>query len=112
MQHNCKNLFSYPDGTTFTGQEILSFINYHTSHQTGKTKIAKYMQRKFGNVKPNMKYKMFFKWVKNIDEFENDCVKKPRLLRVDNISPVVTIYDFCQEYFYHAHHEGIKEIRI
>lgn len=112
MQYNCKNLFSYPDGTMFTGQEILDFINYHTSHQTGKTKIAKYMQRKFGNVKPNIKYKLFFRWVRNVDEFENDCVEKPRLLRVDHTSPVVRLYDFGKEQYYRAHHEGTKEIRI
>lgn len=112
MQYNCKNLFSYPDGTIFTGQEILDFIHYHTSHPTGKTKIAKYMQRKFGNVKPTMKYKLFFKWVRNVDEFENDHVKKPRLLRIDHKSPIVRLYDFCSEKYYHAHHEGTKEIRI
>ena len=112
MQHNCKNIFSYPDGTIFTGQEILDFINYHTSYKTGKTKIAKYMKRKFGNIKPNMNYKLFFKWARNIDEFENDYVEKPRLLRVDHMSPIVTLYDFCSEKYYRAHYEGTKEIRI
>ena len=112
MKRNCKNLFSYPDGTIFTGQEILDFINYHTSYKTGKTKIATYMKRKFGNVKPNMNYKLFFKWARNVDEFENDCVDKPRLLRVDHMSPIVRLYDFCSEKYYRAHYEGTKEIRI
>lgn len=112
MQQNCKNIFSYPDGTIFTGQEILDFINYHISYTTGKTKIAKYMQRKFGNVKPTMRYKLFFRWIRNVDEFENDWVEKPRLLRIGHISPIVRLYDFGSEKYYRAHHEGTKEIRI
>ena len=112
MKRNCKNLFSYPDGTIFVGQEILDFINYHTSHKTGKTKIANYMKNKFGNIKPNMNYKLFFKWARNVDEFENDCVEKPRLLRVDHTSPIVTLYDFYHGKLYQAHYEGLKEIRI
>ena len=42
---HCKNLFSYPDGTVFSGQELLDFINYHTTHKTDKTKIAIYMKK-------------------------------------------------------------------
>ena len=41
----CKNLFTYPDGSIYKGQEILDFINYHTTHQTGKTKIATYVKK-------------------------------------------------------------------
>ena len=59
----------------------------------------------------SMRYKLFFRWVRNVDEFENDCVEKPRLLRVDHIGPIVRLYDFCYEKYYRAHHEGTKEIR-
>jgi hypothetical protein len=48
----------------------------------------------------------------SLDEFENDYVKKPRLLRVDHKSPIVKLYDFCSEKYYRTHHEGTKEIHI
>ena len=112
MKRNCKNLFSYPDGTIFTGQEILDFINYHTSHVTGHSKIAYYMKRKFGSINPDMEYKLFHCWIRNIDEFDNERIDKPRLLRIDHSSPVVRQYDFCHEKFYYAKYEGCKEIKV
>lgn len=81
----CKNVFSYPDGTVFTGQEILDFINYHLTHNTSKTKIARYMCRKFSKIKSEMQYKFFAKWV---CVYTNTLVNKPRLLRVDHTSPI------------------------
>ena len=112
---NCKNLFSYPDGTVFTGQEILDFINYHTTHNTGKTKIDKYMQKKFGNLNPDMNYKFFKRWIRNHDENNNwwsvDCVDKPRILRVDHTSPIEPHWDWLKKEFYPASYEGLAEIR-
>ena len=110
MKSNCKNILSYPDGTVFTGQEILDFITYHTTHQTGHTRIALYFQRKFGNVKSNMKYKLFFKWVSSVDEYGITGIKKPRLLRVDKTSPVYREYDDRTQSYHNVRFEGYTRI--
>lgn len=103
----CKNLFSYPDGTIFTGSEILAFINYHVNNKTGKTKIARYMQRKFGNVKPNEQYKFFRKWI-----CYDTTVDKPRLLRVDHTSPIIKEYNYFTDTYTFFRYEGCKSIKI
>ena len=109
---NCKNLFTYPDGSIYTGQEILDFINYHTTHQTGKTKIATYMKRKFGNIKPDMSYKFFSKWSRSPDEYDVTVVNKPRLLRVDHTSPVYESYNYFYKKFENVRYEGCVEIKV
>lgn len=111
MKQNCKNLFSYPNGTIFTGKDILTFIKYNTTHKTSKTNVALYVQRKFGNIKPDMKYKLFFKWTRNIDEFESDLVNKPRLLRTDHVSPVFRGYDFSTEKYCQMRYEGTQIVK-
>ena len=110
MKQNCKNLFSYPDGSIFTGQEIIDFINYHTTHNTGHTKQALYLQRKFGKVKPNEKYKLFFKWISSVDEYGLTGVNKPRLLRVDKTSPVYREYDDRTQSYHNVRFEGYTRI--
>jgi hypothetical protein len=112
MKINCKNILSYPNGSVCKGCDILSFINYHTSHVTGHSKIAHYMKRKFGSINPDMEYKLFHCWIRNIDEFDNERIDKPRLLRIDHSSPVVRQYDFYHEEFYYAKYEGCKEIKV
>lgn len=103
----CKNLFSYPDGTVFTGFEILDFINYHVNHKTGKTKIAKYMRKKFGNIKLDKQYKFFRKWI-----CYDIIVDKPRLLRVDHTSPVIKDYDYFTNTYTFFRHEGCKSFKV
>ena len=49
------------------------------------------MKRKFGNIKPNMNYKLFFKWARNVDEFENDCVEADKLLNDLSIFSLVLL---------------------
>lgn len=112
MKQNCKNLFSYPDGSIFTGQEIIEFIDYHITHNTGHTQIALYLQRKFGKVKPDMKYKLFFKWISSVDEYGATGVNKPRLLRVDKISPVYREYDDRTQSYHNVRFEGYTRILV
>lgn len=103
----CKNLFSYPDGTIFTGVEILNFINYHLTNKTGKTKVAKYMNKKFGNIKSNMSYKFFKSWT------DGDLViNKPRLLRTDHIPPTFQYYNSYYNTYELVKCEGCYVIRL
>ena len=103
---NCKNLFSYPDGTMFSGKEILDFIDYHTTHTTGKTKIAMYMKKQFGNVEPKQTYLFFRKWM----DTNHDIINKPRLLRIDHQAPVSYIYNCLEEKFESVCYNGIIAI--
>lgn len=111
MKQNCKNLFSYPDGTIFSGKDILKFIQYHTTHITSKTNVASYMQKKFGNIKPDMQYKLFFKWTRCVDAYDGDLVNKPRLLRIDHTSPVFKGYDFMTDQYCTMRYEGVETIK-
>ena len=40
-----KNILSYQPHTLFTGKEIKDWIQYHTTHETSKSKIAKKMSQ-------------------------------------------------------------------
>ena len=42
-KYHGKNILSYQPHTIFTGKEIKSWIQYHTTHETSKSKMAKKM---------------------------------------------------------------------
>lgn len=104
------NILSYPEGSIFTGKQILEFIAYHINNKTGKTNIAKYMKRKFSNVKPDKQYKLFRHWSREYDEWSFDVIDKPILLRVDHTSPIVTRWNCYEKKYYSFNLEGTKSV--
>lgn len=104
------NILSYPEGTIFTGKQILDFINYHTENKTGKTRIANYMKRKFSKVKPDKEYKVFRHWSKEYDYWSCKVVDKPILLRVDHKSPLITHWNCYEKKYYSFNLEGTDSV--
>ena len=43
-KYHGKNILSFQPNTTFTGKEIKAWIQYHTTHETSKSKFAKRMK--------------------------------------------------------------------
>mgnify|MGYP003317859123 CR=1 FL=1 len=78
--------------------------------------VGRYMKKKFGNLRSDMQYKFFKRWIRNHDENHNwwsvDCVDKPRILRVDHTAPIEPHWDWLKKEFYPASYEGLTEIRI
>ena len=50
-----KNILSYQPNVIFTGKEIKSWIQYHTTHETSKSRMAKKMQG-YMNIKDDGRY--------------------------------------------------------
>lgn len=54
-----KNILSYKPGTRFTGKEIKSWIEYHTTHQTSHTKQALHLRQHHSNIRDAREYFVF-----------------------------------------------------
>lgn len=52
-----KNILSYQAGSTFTGQEILDWINFQISHQTGAKGFARKLADHYTFI-PNAQYSL------------------------------------------------------
>lgn len=52
-----RNIISYKLGSVFTGKEIREWIEFHTTHKTSKSKVAKTM-KKYMNLDYNKEYRI------------------------------------------------------
>ena len=55
-----KNILSFKPGTPILGREIREWFNYHSENQTSHYKAAKYIKKRFFNIKNDRFYTVTF----------------------------------------------------